>query len=846
MTQDAFDVDEQLARYALWRTGAGPRRVGALRADPGGPTVDFVENEVLVDPRDRVLVDELVERYGARVEEQPEIPPPPEAVGEGQMHVLGDAPPLPLTLTVGEDIAQRGVREGLSDALREVSPEAAASSPVAAAVAGIVARSADRSRGVRFNRVGQPVTTLPLEAPADINVEAGGPLDQCRILDAWQLLESVRTFGSIKPVVWVAVIDTGFWLDPATGAPVPPDLAGSQGFNLTSKTSRPWGPRGTVKNSQGVVTPWHGNGAASAAVAVVNGAGVAGAGGTVAKAFMFHSDALEESDVLFGVKCCYAWGLDVLSMSFANPGFGGSDWEEQFDFADRHGVVLVAAAGNNDARLPDKELYPATRTPGVITVGALDATGNGKDPLSNHGPSVNVWAPGTLMVAADPDNASAGHQSYSGTSAAAPVVAGVAAMMKAVSPGLTSSEARRLLHENGDRSLPQPAQPRMDALAAVWKAMNEAMPPDAPEGNEDRSTATPLTQLAPGRFGPARAGLSSIAGGDDDWWRFEVAGYADVRIELRWYRRLATVRPMVTGDGSPATEAAAEQLEQTRQGESTVITGLLAPGGYRIGLRADGPTVYRLIVTSTPRPLPRDQFEDNDRPDRAAHMLLVPPSDLIGGWRTRRWGPGTYDATLHRSGDLLDVDHYRFDTPGGGFFEPTVEVFGSDADLTLDLLSADGTPAGQSWQVAPGGGRKIRLPESTTCLLRVSGQRETRYRITTGVSWREGIPGEWEEVQILPEWWIDPPPDRFRDERAWLVDRRDEARGRVITFVTSPDVKVTATSAGGERVDFVPDAFGRVEIDVAELADDLNLLTARSVDTDRPAFIAQVPPMILG
>ncbi len=40
-----------------------------------------------------------------------------------------------------------------------------------------------------------------------------------RIVHAWQLVESVRAVSSVEPVVWIAIIDGGFWLD-ASGVPM--------------------------------------------------------------------------------------------------------------------------------------------------------------------------------------------------------------------------------------------------------------------------------------------------------------------------------------------------------------------------------------------------------------------------------------------------------------------------------------------------------------------------------------------------------------------------------------------------------------------------------------------------
>jgi hypothetical protein len=846
MDHERFAVDEDLTRYAFWRSGSGLGRVGSLREDPGAVPVDFVENEVLVDPADTEVIDDLVTQYGAQVHEEPPIPNPPREVGEGQMHVLNDAPPLPLRLTFSDDLLERPGADELADALDEVNPDLAASSPLAAAVAGVIARYAEREQGPFLNMIGDSTTALPLEAPSDINTRAGEPMQRCRILDAWQLLDSVRTFRSIKPVVWVAVIDSGFAIDPVTGVPDSPDLAGSFGFNLHTKRGDPWGQRGTGKTPEGPV-PWHGHGAASAAVAVVNNSGVAGSGGTVAHAAMMHLRTINADDALYGVKCCYAWGLDVVnfSISWRYWGLKGppSGWGKQFDFADRNRVVIVAAAGNYKERLPeDARRYPQTRTPGVITVGALASKKDERAHYSNYGSSVSVWAPGDVIIPPDPDSETGALTVYSGTSAAAPVVAGVAAMMKAVDPSLTSSQVRHIFrHEAGDDSMPWPARPALDAFAALWTALGRAMPPDFPDGNKTAGSATRLTTLASGELGPPKAGLASISAGSRDWWRFEVTGYTDVRIELRWYRRLAQLHPTITGDGSAAARAA-ERLELTRVGESTVLTGFLPPGVYRIGVGSDGPTVYRLLVTPTPSRLPRDVFEDNNTLERAARMLLEPP-DLLSRLSGRHWGPGTYDATLHRVGTRMDVDYYRFTTGEAQFYEPSATVSHPDFQVTVELLAKDGRKIGRPVKVAAGDSHRVRLPGGTTCFLRITGQQETRYELTTGLGWREGIPRYWEKHDLIPQWWLDLAGHRIQDELSWVVDTRNFEKDRIISFVSEPGVEVVAQTPAGHELTFVPDQTGHIDIDVTALGHHALLLTARTVDGISSATIAQVPPI---
>lgn len=117
--------------------------------------------------------------------------------------------------------------------------------------------------------------------------------------------------------------------------------------------------------------------------------------------------------------------------------------------------VVVAAAGNGGK---SRARWPAAH-PGVVAVGALDASGRWR--YSDHGPWVDVWAPGVNVVSTYLD---AGWAEWSGTSAAAAQVSGAIAALidEGVEPG---SAARRLVQagivEAARRRLPPEVPPQL-------------------------------------------------------------------------------------------------------------------------------------------------------------------------------------------------------------------------------------------------------------------------------------------------------------------------------------------------------------------------------------------------
>jgi len=150
-------------------------------------------------------------------------------------------------------------------------------------------------------------------------------------------------------------------------------------------------------------------------------------------------------------------GADVISMSWGYP-WPVQTVNDALAYARDRGVVLVAAAGNDGA---EKENCPAA-TQGVFTVAASD-----HDDLitvfSTYGSHIEISAPGLTVLSLRSDTTDmygpceagvhlVGDHYYlaSGTSMACPHVAGVAAYMHAVSPGLTPFAIEDLLAATAD------------------------------------------------------------------------------------------------------------------------------------------------------------------------------------------------------------------------------------------------------------------------------------------------------------------------------------------------------------------------------------------------------------
>jgi len=133
-----------------------------------------------------------------------------------------------------------------------------------------------------------------------------------------------------------------------------------------------------------------------------------------------RSGFLKTSDILEAITYAVNNNADVINMSFA-----GAELvvlEDILNFAFDLGIVCVAAAGNSSS---STVTYPAG-LPSVIAVGAVDSQ-NYKAYYSNYGEWVTLSAPGTYILSTMPNNS---YDFKSGTSMAAPQVAGLAALLK--------------------------------------------------------------------------------------------------------------------------------------------------------------------------------------------------------------------------------------------------------------------------------------------------------------------------------------------------------------------------------------------------------------------------------
>ncbi len=216
----------------------------------------------------------------------------------------------------------------------------------------------------------------------------------------------------------VAVLDTG--VDASH-----PDLAGKvlAGYNYIANTSN--------------FTDDHGHGTAVAGTAAATGNNGVGVAGVAIKNCILPVKVLDStgngsySAIANGITFAANKGARIINLSVAGSS-SSSTLQSAVDYAWNKNSVIVAAAGNNANNTPQ---YPAACNH-AVAVSATDSSDNLAS-FSSYGSYVTVSAPGQGIVTTTKGGS---YSSWSGTSFASPVAAGVAALVASANPQLSNAQ----------------------------------------------------------------------------------------------------------------------------------------------------------------------------------------------------------------------------------------------------------------------------------------------------------------------------------------------------------------------------------------------------------------------
>lgn len=253
---------------------------------------------------------------------------------------------------------------------------------------------------------------------------------------------------------------------------------------------------------------------------------------------------------------------EVINMSLGGSGACGTVYQDAIDYAVSQGTTVVVAGGNAGA---DGGNSRPANCNNVVAVASNTRTG-AKSGFSNFGPVIDVTAPGTGIVSTV-DSGAQGPEGddyaiYSGTSMAAPHVAGIVALMQAAAESpLSPAQVEAILRDTA-RPLPEPdscpggcGAGIVDANAAVAVSQGEEAPepPEVPPP----PPPTPLFKDVPveGLSGAAGEEIPFLLQVPEDVTQLEITisgGSGDADLYVRYggqvYEGLWDCRPWEIGN----------------------------------------------------------------------------------------------------------------------------------------------------------------------------------------------------------------------------------------------------------------------------------------------------------
>ena len=339
-----------------------------------------------------------------------------------------------------------------------------------------VASAVARVDGVRFVERLAPRARAG-EITAIRGVRGAGPLE-------WQF--GATRSDAVAPAVLrasrhvtIAVVDTGADL-------TAPDLAAKSPATWNVRSGNP-----DVRDTNG-----HGTFVASlAAGSVTNDTGITGFGGDARLVVIKASagaNTISDVDEAAAIVAAIERGARIINLSFGGPTTSSTE-RRAIDYAVAHGALVVAATGNdyengNPVQYPAALLQPvgSRGRGGRGLVGAAAPRGGPRPRFSGTANDVSVAAPGDRVLGAlsalsSPASfprvqlpGTAGLYGYgTGTSYAAPQVAGAAALVWAANPALSAEDVAGIIEataSGGGRWTPQLGYGVIDVAAAVARA----------------------------------------------------------------------------------------------------------------------------------------------------------------------------------------------------------------------------------------------------------------------------------------------------------------------------------------------------------------------------------------
>lgn len=308
-----------------------------------------------------------------------------------------------------------------------------------------------------------------------------------------------------------------------------------------------------------------------------------------------------------GIRRAVDRGAKILLMPLGLPQYS-QHLREAIDYAKSKNVLVVAATGNEGARIN----YPAS-FPYVLAVGAVNQQ---QKPLAyaNVGPEMDVVAPGNRILTTAPGG---GYTEVEGTSMAAPQVAGLAALIWKQHPQWTVEQVKSHIRATA-RDLDKPGWDLKTGYGIIdlEKALGTVNPiHDALEPNNTRNQAA--TTSIEGEWNAQLTPADRI-----DWYRLDSPYPGRITMQVKFDKKPER-EVMVTHIHPAGNVIQSYRLQQSQTIILTVPEGTSFVRWEVVSASADGstdsdrnwtPIRYHVSNQFT---IAADRYEENDSKDKA-------------------------------------------------------------------------------------------------------------------------------------------------------------------------------------------------------------------------------------